>query len=778
MNLAKRAGKRVVLPIVCILMLLAGCREKEAAQPVEPIAAIEPAAAAPAPKSDAPSPVFPADIEGPGEPRGFQARMPAPMTLKPALSREPRTSESEAPGLTEAEASNDAGNVLFYANPGDLFRFIDSDGEWVSVESEMGEVWSPAWYGSRFAAEAMPIAPERIAISGNAELSLVPGSSVRYRPDDVASSGDGAAAAVAVWKWNDWLGAAFPLDRWQDGKPIRRPLLLWVKQTAVASAERLENGLLAPEDGIPPEAARHIAEVALYKGMDGEAVRRLLGAPHFTESSRPLSNPGEPLRIAADWRYEFPSAHLAVTLDEQNKLAGWRWRLPLDRPELLDLYAARYPHHIEYEFRSLGIVPSSEPDWEWRHKGELAFTYLLDATEDALLLQGDDGGYSGMHYNSNMFAVDRKSGEKLWQIDAGFGWATALVAPGSGAATVLTHYDPVLKRYEERLRTVRLRDGTIVWERTLPEERGSLYAAGGAIVHSVQPDAGRPKGMLSAFDAATGKPRWRREYEQPYEVLNVGVRDPYILVKRQETIEALHPVSGSVVWRVQTDVPLDGKLMRYVMSFRHAETDPFKPVGRNRWVLLGGERLLVDTAKGDVIARYALKADEWINAVDESHWLIQRPLDGANASDGKQFETVLYDPIAASQAWKLAGKATGAAIAGDRIYLTLDGKPTAVDLKTGTIVWQSGASAVVNPNVANAGPAPLAYGDVVLWPYGSDLLVVRAKDGKAIYRVRDMQVGIPAGRSPGSLGAVLGQDRDGAVYVGSSNGFLAKLRLP
>ncbi len=51
---------------------------------------------------------------------------------------------------------------------------------------------------------------------------------------------------------------------------------------------------------------------------------------------------------------------------------------------------------------------------EWNFIGDLAYSYLAGWTDNVILVYADDGGFSGYHFDSYLYGLDRKTGKKLW----------------------------------------------------------------------------------------------------------------------------------------------------------------------------------------------------------------------------------------------------------------------------------------------------------------------------------------------------------------------------
>lgn len=422
-------------------------------------------------------------------------------------------------------------------------------------------------------------------------------------------------------------------------------------------------------------------------------------------------------------------------------------------------------------------VPSVEPDWIWRHRGTLAFHYLLGATDEALLLREDDGGFSGFHEDSAIYALDRETGALLWRIGAGHGWADAIVDPERGEAAVLTHYDPEAGRYEERIRRLRLRDGAVLWEDVPSAGRGGLHLAAGSVIYAVQPgnmpDQGGG-GLLRVYDAATGRLMWERGGLESFRVLS-RPGDPHVVVLSGRTLAAYRPGDGGLAWELAIGHPPDPDLPAYDDRFTDLSANRFSAGVRNRWAVLGTELALIDPVRGEVQASYPMNPGESVMAIDDRRLLVVRPSDD-DPHRRTGYETALHDVSAGKEQWRLPGAGSGAVTGGGRIYLLLDDVPTAVDPASGEIVWQTRAGCPEpgwHPDVR-----PVATGDALLAPCVEEVLVRRLSDGLGVFRLRDVRISYPDGRAEDVRSGLINVDDSGDLYIGSSNGYFSRLRLP
>ncbi|WP_052759526.1 PQQ-binding-like beta-propeller repeat protein [Paenibacillus sp. DMB20] len=251
---------------------------------------------------------------------------------------------------------------------------------------------------------------------------------------------------------------------WHKDYMIYVPAMMWVKEADIESKEPIPDGILDADSSMPTEVARELTSYLLKQGDSALPIRKLLGKPHYKEISANLQMKDHgPLQLGETWRYERPGAQFSVTFSAAGKLKRTHWVLPSADGYQADRSGGDH-YSFTYDFVTTPLARTIAEEPVWRHQGELAYTYLIGANEDVLLLKGDDGGFSGMHHNSSIYALDRATGRKLWQQDMGFGGFTAKMDGDRNAVTVYSGYNPDKKQYEDRVRHIRLSDGKLLWE--------------------------------------------------------------------------------------------------------------------------------------------------------------------------------------------------------------------------------------------------------------------------------------------------------------------------
>jgi|GEM_PF-513587 len=656
--------------------------------------------------------------------------------------------------------------VYQYEKPGEVYTVTELQGEWAAIKnSNKGENWMPAWYAGNGMQEAKSIPLTKLVLKDQVKLSLFPMSEWKHGEavDD--------EPLYSLIKWKDWYGVPRASEHWYDENWIYKPALLWVKESDVADVLPIAGGAWDEESGVAKSSIRQVAGVALLEGTGQAEVETLLGKPSFTETSRSLNMTGEPLDTGVIWRYEAEECQFVITFDAEGKLVSSKWILPavneLPPPPNLS-------YSIEanvYEFRNAEIPATAELNWTWRNKGTLAYSYLEHAIDDVLLIRGDDGGFSGMHYDSNLYALNRKTGEKLWQIDAGFGWMTVFTDEDQKHVTLFNAYDPAAQAYRNQIRRVRLADGEIIWSKEIDSEDqwiGITGAKGVVLVYKEPFESA--EGAMSAFNAYTGELLWEKPYgDHPYLYHNVSGEEPYLLLEQNKVLYAVHPQNGKVKWKVQAKAQNQDE--EHFPDFN--KISPFAAAADpNRWFKLGGELLSIEISTGKVLTRYVMKNNEKVTILNNRYLLINAANDAEQYYIGEHFDTIFYDTKLEKELWRLPGKAFKAIIDGDIIYLDNNGSPLAVDKETGSIKWRSASSDSEDQLVYSS----VLSADPLLYAAGESLIMLDKNTGAVVGRVNDVLLGYPDGREPFTKNGLLNRAGD-SLYLGSANGYFSRYAI-
>ncbi|MBE9917644.1 PQQ-binding-like beta-propeller repeat protein [Paenibacillus donghaensis] len=660
-----------------------------------------------------------------------------------------------------------------YGRAGETVKAKSGLGELALVTTDSsGDYWIPGWYTTQAAKSIRETAPAYVSIAANAKLSLTPGSRLKWAQPNQGMK------LIALANWKDWVGVMISPREWHKDDKVFRPVLLWVNAKSITSKEAVPDGILTRSSDVPIDVARELTEIRLDLGDSAAQVQKLLGAPDVKERSANFAHPGEAMKVGTAWRYERPQAQFTISFSEQGKLMGWKWILPANEKLELGVYpGSNYGFAYDFIATPAAFTLNSQP--VWKNQGNLNYAYLVGSTDQVLLVNGDDGGFSGMHHDSSIYAVDRNSGRKLWQVDAGFGIFNIALDRSRDTAAVYTEYDPAKKKYEGRIRELNLKDGRVIWEKQLSQEQQvRMHAVKDAVLLYRIPASDRDTGSLTVLDRATGKQKWNRTLGGKQRVLETAAEDPYILIQEGLKLRALSPENGKEIWSVtgKGEAEQDPQANAY-FSFGNVRL-PLQPQPSSRWFLVGGQWMLLDTGSGEVLAEYAWNRQERFETTNDQRYILVQRSDGLTDYDSSKVkETILYDVFGQRSIWSLPGKAVSGMFDQDRLYVVLDGLPAAVDRYKGTLLWQMPLSVrqSANPYTLDemAKTRFAALSQHLLLGYGSDLLVLGKQDGQVQGRLKDVLMAYSEARYRNGIEGLLNITGN-EIYIGSSNGGLAR----
>nr|WP_233147171.1 PQQ-binding-like beta-propeller repeat protein [Paenibacillus selenitireducens] len=653
--------------------------------------------------------------------------------------------------------------IEYYGKKGESLKVELVAGEMVGVEDDSrGTLWIPAWYVTKESVITKSISPMTVTLKSKRSLSMTPGSNLKMW--DTKSN----ISYTAVAQWKDWYGVLVSPSEWQQDSKIFRPALMWVQAKDIESKKTLPEGLWNENSNISSGIIRELVTYMLKDGDDSASILKLLGTPQVKEKSENLQMDAEaPIQLGEAWRYEREDAQFIATFSKSGKLKRTKWILPSDTYRRSGRTSGD-DYHFTYDFVTTPIARTLKADPIWRNQGDLNFSYLIGGNKDVLLLKGDDGGFSGMHYNSSLYALNRKTSKKLWQQNAGFGGFTATMDSEHKYVTMYSAINPDIPDYEDRVRHIRVADGKIVWEVKLKKNGGySMTAADRAIIvyDNWEPDL--KNSTVTVLDTKTGVVRWKKALSGKYRILNQGVDDPYVLIQQDQELKAYHSITGKTTWSLtvkgkQLDDPTRNP---YYTGGKRIE--PLAQAdSTTRWILLGDEWLLLNIKTGKAEAVYPAKPDELFEVLDQRYLLVQRGLDNR----AEDIVSILYDAVDQRELWTLKGKATKGVIEGSTIYLTLNGIPAAVHKETGEVLWKMRMTSTNNEDLSHLVYSSYAVLDrYLLIQYASDLFVLNKEDGSLLGRLQDVRAGSAELREQDARNGALNAT-EAEVYVGTANG--------
>ena len=206
-----------------------------------------------------------------------------------------------------------------------------------------------------------------------------------------------------------------------------------------------------------------------------------------------------------------------------------------------------------------------------QERGHVTARFLLSFAAVTLLTASDWPEWRGPHRDGVVTEEPKNWPEKLnlkWKIEVGIGHASPVMAAGS-------IYDFARQGDKEMVRSIDPSNGKIRWKQqyaapytmnpaAVPHGEGPkatpLYANGKLYTFGIS-------GILSAFDAETGKPLWRLDFVKQYKegapdfgtsmspILDSGLLIAHVGGTKLGALTAFDPATGTVKWSWDGDSP-------------------------------------------------------------------------------------------------------------------------------------------------------------------------------------------------------------------------------
>lgn len=625
--------------------------------------------------------------------------------------------------------------------------------------SDGAQGWVPTWYVMPQSKEVIQVPPTRMRLQDNAEAALWPSAA----PIDQLMQGQ----EVYVYEaYEDWVGVH------PAGKALTYSALLWVDEKALQPSTPFEPFYASSQ--LNPIDVSNAVQSIIQSGDSQKRMREIFGEPTWVDDSKTITMQSYPAETTEVWRYESNDSMLYIAWSEEVDVDRFQFRLKdSSGTEFV------YPENSwDLRFDEL-FAPSTEFPLVWRHQNDLAHNFLVGKVGDVLIIRGDDGNISGYHDHSNLYGLDANTGEKLWQIDAGYAGIEYVIE--DDVIAVLTRLDVVSMKYHTKLQAINPTTGKVIWSKEWPEESGfwhHLSTVKGGVVAVTQANDDDKFSNIEVLDIRSGRVRWNQNFAANEWVLPVSRPSPVVLIASDEGITAYGVADGKQVWTLQGHTVA----LYNPVTFTHADSRHFIARPPVIWLQLEDAHVKLDLQNGNKLAEIAVKENIRIVELDERYIFIQESLDdnAQRFSQWEQVRTSLFDLIVDRVLWTMDGTGNGGFIEDDRIYFKLNGIPTAAMLESGEMLWQPTAfvdAADDSQYGLFSWGRPIVGKFNILLPTVNSLYIVDRETGVLQHRVNRVRFGYTGHFRIENLHGQL-TDLDGALYVGSSNGYFSRLVWP
>lgn len=637
--------------------------------------------------------------------------------------------------------------------------------DFAEIQEESGTGgWVPVWYLTAEAAATREISPVAVKASPNSKVAWYPGATgtaVKLEQDEVL---------YAYEEYKDWYGVIVP----DKGTTRRTTGLLWIakKDTVPASAMpvRYDNGkgneVAANRALVLPAFTRSL----LTPGVKQARIEALLGKPTFVETSSNVGEYDQPVSTLPLWRYEDGQSELLIVWTKEGLLRSVSYRNTSG-----EVLAFGQP---QAGIVTGPLVPSEKLSWAWRFKSELAYNFLLEQVGNVLLVAAEDGGFSGMHMDSKLYALDAATGRQVWKVDLGVGMHHyGLSADKSKMAFVKERY--VNDKQVDTLYVLETATGRKLWEKKLePGQAITSLATSGNAVYTVQykrisDTEEKFDYYLTGWSMNSGKQLFRQKRTEPLNLMretgnqkrligspdNGSGTEPLL----QRKLQAYDPQTGKLAWQ------LPGQEAAYEPYV----TDPSRYAERSGavWTKSFDQLFLTDAASGSKKLELPFPANSSYSIIDGTYAFMQQAADDRRELAG--YKSKLIDLRTGKALLEVDGIAEFGIRTDNRLDFSLNGQAMAYDIKQMRLLWTNTPSAKLG---ALAAPS-VWFGNQLLsaHPFEGELYRLNPATGNPEARIAGVRVGY-YDFTPNRLQRGYLKESNGQLYIGSANGYFSKAK--
>lgn len=615
--------------------------------------------------------------------------------------------------------------------------------------------WIPTWYLTDESSQAAVIEPMALSVIHDANALWFP------EGDETASALKAGDKLYAYQQYGEWYGVVVP-RKVESPSPA---FLLWVSKSAVQDAGAVPDWF---SEEVEEENAIRFLSIAipslLVPDIGQARVRRLFGEPYYIEQSENIADIGEKPVTLPIWHYKNGSTHLIIGWNEDGSVKFSQYGKLLETGTTLsESPGSQY------------MMPSVIPEWEWRFQSDLPYNFLLDKIGNNLIIAGEDGGFSGMHMKSNVYALNADTGHRIWQYDLGY-----------DAHLYGTSKDKSLMAFLKRenksnsinviLEAVKTKSGEKVWQQTIEHVNARSLAVSGQVVTVVYSDmvngTDTSDFTMQAWDIRTGKTLWSKKLPKFTDAafLNGAGRFEVLLMKSYTNPNGYDPNGGLLIgYDPKTGKEL-WKMDQRISDMYTFLTDPTRHTEGTGaiWTRTNTQLLLTDVKTGRDIEEYPLEEDSMYEVInDEYLFLVKRDREDR---DNNEFSSSLIRRGSGDPVFTESGYASFGMIDGEKLYYRLNSDTFSYDLKSGHKFGTPSSSDFIA-----SGPTVIFDDQIIsAFPYRNIYLLDRATL-KPTARLIDSQVGLyditPDYFVQGFLTVI-----DQKLYAGSSNGWFSKIK--
>jgi outer membrane protein assembly factor BamB len=407
----------------------------------------------------------------------------------------------------------------------------------------------------------------------------------------------------------------------------------------------------------------------------------------------------------------------------------------LNKGNIVKYYKVDLKKETIGEYKPIGLW-SRILKTKWTYTGEEIQNYITDEAKNSLLVINHDGGISGHHSRSYLTAVDKKSGEEIWSVYAGYMGSTYTFNKNESKVFVGVNLAFQAPGY---LYCIEHKTGTELWKIEIDPDDSlySLVSVKDVLVACVQSKDEELK--LFAYSEESGKKLWQRDLGQDKLYTDTRSMD-FLVLYNERGITAYDVRTLKQKWHL--DVKLAVNDSEYT---DHTQTvailDPIaygkQKDSKQVWFALSNGFINVNIKNGK-IRQTVTSSNSRLLLLDKKHAVIMKyKTDNAAASKLYTYAYELMDTEQNKVLFSGVGRLQGGIVRNNRWIAVIGNSVKCYDLKTRKEIWNTPLE-IHFDSFDNSGLIkPVVYKNRVIIPQEDHLMVLSISTGELLYQVAD-----------------------------------------
>lgn len=205
-----------------------------------------------------------------------------------------------------------------------------------------------------------------------------------------------------------------------------------------------------------------------------------------------------------------------------------------EQQEELSFYKVDFNMKNITEYLTLKALKDQYP-MEWSFSSDVASGRYVDQVSDVVLISGTDTRLSGYHDHDYLYALNKNTGEKIWEFCGGYSGAPYCFSENK-------KYIFLGHRVEGYIKCLETDTGNVVWEKETGEHFNFAAIRNMIVVFN--------NSQIRAYRGDDGEILWERTKDEDQYLFYSQYNLPVAVVATSNDVTAYDPVSWKAVWRI------------------------------------------------------------------------------------------------------------------------------------------------------------------------------------------------------------------------------------